>query len=115
MSHVRKNIRFFLIKLVEKLRERSPLKYGLTFYLLSLSPIYITDATTMSLCSRFKKLLKCLDECGWISSKTADTAEKGYRKFISEVNIMEEFSKFEMSDRLDEFYTNFLDNTKMKL
>ena len=69
----------------------------------------------MSLCSRFKKHLECLDECGWISSETADTVRKGYGKFISEVNIMEEISKFEMSDRLDEFYANFLDNTKMKL
>ena len=66
----------------------------------------------MSLCSKFKKLLECLDECGWISSKTADRAEIKYRKLIREANVMEEMSKFEMSDKLDKFYVNLLDNTK---
>ena len=74
-------------------------KYESTFYLSSISPIYIKNATSMSLCSKFKKLLGCLDECRWISSKTTDRSEIEYRKLISEANIMEEMSKFEMRDR----------------
>ena len=69
----------------------------------------------MFLCSRFKKFLECLDECGWISSKTADRVEIEYRKFISQADIMEEMSKFEMSEILDKFYANLFDNTKMTM
>ena len=110
----RKNVGFCLIKLVEKFREQSSLKYRLTLCLSSISPIHIKDAISMSLYSRFKKLLQCLDELGefrWISSKT----EIEYRKFISEANIREEMSEFEMSERLDKFYASLLDNTKMNL
>ena len=110
----RKNVGFCLIKLVETFREQSSLKYRLTLYLSSLSPIHIKDAISVSLYSRFKKLLQCLDELGdfrWISSKT----EIEYRKFISEANIREELSEFEMSERLDKFYASLLDNTKMNL
>lgn len=71
-------------------------------------PLYMKDGTSMSLCCRFKKLFKCSDECGWILSKTADRAEIEYRKFISEAKIMEEMSKFEMSDRLDKFYAKWI-------
>ena len=110
----RKNVGFCLIKLIETFREQSSLKYRLTLCFSSLSPIHIKDAISVSLYSRFKKLLQCLDELGefrWISSKT----EIEYRKFISEANIREEMSEFEMSERLDKFYASLLDNTKMNL
>ena len=107
----RKNVGFCLIKLVETFREQSSLKYRLTLCLSSLSPIHIKDAISVSLYSRFKKLLQYLDEFRWISSKT----EIEYRKFISEANIREEMSEFEMSERLNKFYASLLDNTKMNL
>lgn len=39
------------------------------------------NATSVPLCSRFKKLFEWLGECGSISSKTADIAEIEYIKY----------------------------------
>ena len=52
----------FLIKIVEKIQERSPLKYSLSLYLSSLSPIQITSVSDEVLGKRFDKLLEHLDE-----------------------------------------------------
>ena len=77
----------FLIKIVEKIRERSPLKCSLSLYLSSLSPIQITSVSDEVLGKRFDKLLEHLDESGWISSTMADSAQSEYRIFINEQNV----------------------------
>ena len=61
-----------MVNLIKKLRERSPLKYFLPLYLGLLSPSI--GSTYKTLVNRFKKLLECLHESGWIFSDIADQA-----------------------------------------
>ena len=82
----------FLIKIVEKIQERSPLKDSLSLYLSSLSPIQIRSVSDEVLGKRFDKLLEHLDESGWISSTMADRAQSEYRIFFKDRNVMNKMS-----------------------
>ena len=89
-----------MVKLIEKLREQSPLKYSLPLYLGSISSLIISTYKTELLVNRFKKLLKCLRESGWISSDTADQAKSEYKAFVTQA-IVTEFAIFDIySDRI---------------
>ena len=89
-----------MVKLIEKLREQSPLKYSLPLYLGSISSLIISTYKTELLVNRFKKLLKCLRESGWISSDTADQAKYEYKAFVTQA-IVTEFAIFDIySDRI---------------
>ena len=104
----------FLIKIVEKIQERSPLKYSLSLYLSSLSPKQITSVSDEVLGERFDNLLEHLDESGWISSTMADRAQSEYRIFIKDRNVMNKMSSFDIgSDRVDQLY--FIDQLYFSL
>ena len=89
-----------MVKLIEKLREQSPLKYSLPLYLGSLSSSIISTYKSELLVNRFKKLLKCLHESAWISSDTADQAKSEYKAFVTQ-EIVTKFATFDIhSDRI---------------
>ena len=72
VRNFRKEVQNFMVNLIKKLRERSPLKYFLPLYLGLLSPSI--GSTYKTLVNMFKKLLECLHESGWIFSDTAGQA-----------------------------------------
>ena len=84
VQNFRKGVRSFMVKLIEKLREQFPLKYSVPFYLGSLSPTIISTHKTELLVNRFKKLLECLHESGWISSDTADQSKSEFKAFVND-------------------------------
>ena len=106
----------FLIKIVEKIQERSPLKYSLSLYLSLLLPIQITSVSDEVLGKRFDKLREHLDESGWISSTMADRAQSEYRIFIKDRNVTNKMSLFDISsDRVDQLYFSLINNERKNL
>lgn len=104
----KQNSRDFLVKLVEKLKERSPLRYKFTLYLSSLSPTQIAAASTDFLTNQFSKLCLSLVEYRWISSTCADRAESSYKKFIKSEVVLEKMKSFTSDLRLDTLYMELL-------
>ena len=106
----------FLVKIVEKIQERSPLKYSLSLYLSSLSPIQITSVSDEVLGKGFDKVLEHLDESGWISSTMADRVQSEYRILIKDRNVMNKMSSFDISsDRVDQLYFSLINNERKNL
>ena len=102
----RKNAKTFLVELMSKLAEKSPIKCPLTLFLSSLSPIQTIAVSDKSLKKRFEKILKNLDAL-WISGKVADCAKLQYIKLLGNNKVMEQMRKFDVNkDRADEFYMN---------
>ena len=85
-----------MVKLIEKLREQSHLKYSLPVYFGLLSSSIISTHKTELLLNRFKKLLKCLHDSGWISSDTADQAKCEYKVFVNDQAIVFELTRFDI-------------------
>ena len=56
------NVKFFLKTIVEKLRERSPLKYKLTRAISSLSQTQISTLSEAIICKRFITLMELMAE-----------------------------------------------------
>ena len=76
------------------------MKYSLPLYLGSISPLIISTYKAELLVNRFKKLVKCLRESGWISSDIADQAKSEYKAFVTQA-IVTEFAIFDIySDRI---------------
>ena len=93
----RKEVRNFMVRLIEKLREQPPFKYSLPFYLESLSPSIISTYKTELHINRFKKPLECLHESGWI-----DPAKSEYKAFVYDQAIVTRLPTFDIhSDRID--------------
>ena len=59
------NVQNFLVHLVKKLKERSPLRYKLTLYISLLSPTQIAAGNPDFLTYLFSKLCLHLVECNW--------------------------------------------------
>lgn len=102
---LRQAAREFLVALVEKIKERSPLKYKLTKYISSLSPTQIANSRSNCLHALFNKLCAHFVECKLIPGELADKAERSYKEFIKSNTVKERMANFDMRvDRLDEFY-----------
>ena len=112
----RANTKAFLIKLLNKLGERCPLKYSLTLYISSLSPTEISTAPDKTLEKRFEKLLEVMLESKWLTAVSADRAKKQYSEFITNKDALKKVDEFDyVKDRLDVFYMDILsDNEDMK-
>lgn len=104
----KQNARDFLVKLIQKLRERSPLKYKFTLYISCLSPTQIAVANTDFLTNQFNRLCLALVEHRWISSTCSDRAESSYKKFIKSNVVLEKMKSFTSDIRLDTLYMELL-------
>ena len=104
----KKNARTFLVTLVEKLKERSPLRYKLTMYISSLSPFQIASASSQLMIDLFEKLCLHLVDAKWISTLCADRAETSYSTFISSTDVKQKMKAFTIDMRLDSFYMELL-------
>ena len=108
------NARNFLVRLVKKLKERSPLRYKFTLYISSLSPTQIAAGNHDFLTDLFSKLCLHLVECNWISSLCADRAETSYKSFIKSNDVKERMKAFTLDLRIDTLYMELL-NTHIEL
>ena len=94
---------------MSKLAEKSPMKYPLTLFLSSFSPMQTIALSDKSLKKRFGKILENLLDALWISSKVADCAKLQYMKLLGNNKVMEQMRKFDVNKvRADEFYIFFL-------
>ena len=107
----RQEARSFLARLLEKILERSPLKYKLTYPISSLSPVEISNKSADKLNKRFSLLLEHLIECNWLTASKAENAEKQYAALLKNKDFLAEAEKFDIhKDRVDEFWCNILDS-----
>ena len=102
------NTRNFLVHLVKKLKERSPLRYKFTLYISSLSPTQMAAGNHDFLTDLFSKLCLHLVECNWISSLCADRAETSYKSFIKSNDVKERMKAFTLDLRIDTLYMELL-------
>ena len=93
MSVQKKRRKTFLVELLSKLVEKSPIKYPLTLFLCSLSPMQIIAVSDKSLKKRFEKILENLLDASWISGKVADHARLQYIKLLGNNKVMEQMRK----------------------
>ena len=100
--------RNFLVHLVKKLKERSPLRYKFTLYISSFSPTQIAAGNHDFLTDLFSKLRLHLVECNWILSLCADGAETSYKSFIKSNDIKERMKAFTLDLRIDTLYMELL-------
>ena len=75
---------------MSKLAEKSPIKYPLTLFLSSLSPMQIIAVSDKSLQKRFRKILENLLDASWISGKVADRAKLQDIKLLDNNKVMEQ-------------------------
>ena len=113
VRHFYYNVKLFLKTIVEKLRERSPLKYNLTRAISSVSPTQISTLSEAIIRKRFNTLMELMVESKWVSSITADKAEAQYSGLVRNANFISEMKGFDMqSDRVDELYSKLLSRSK---
>ena len=107
----RLEVRSFFATLLEKLFERSPLKYKITRPISSLSPVEIASKNDDTLEKRFMKLLEILCEHGWIATAEAEKAQKQYSGLLSKKCFKDKAAKFDIyKDRVDDFWAEVLDS-----
>ena len=113
-----KNVRQLLVSLIEKLRERCPLKYGLCIAHLHshLDKCLLQKKSRKVRKIFFDKLLEIRVTKAWLSSVSADRAQSQYRKIIEDKAFLKRCSEFNMFEsRLDDFFMEVLDNTSTEL
>ena len=106
----RKDCISYLVAVVSKLKERSPLKYRIVCALSSLSPQIIYSSPNLGR-KRFEELLTCLHEQKWVNASKADTATLQYDELcrIAKTLYEKEFKEFDMyKSRLDDFMVSIL-------
>ena len=103
----KKNARKFSIHLVEKLKERSPVRYKYAHYrsCLSLNQI-VSSKDEFSI--NLSKLYLLLNEQGWITTVCADRGEVSYKLFTINADVKNQMKEFNMNERLDVFYMSRL-------
>jgi hypothetical protein len=107
----RLEVRSFFATLLEKLFERSPLKYKLTRPISSLSPLEIASKSDDTLEKRFMKLLEILCDYGWLETAEAEKAQKQYSGLLSKKCFKDKAGKFDIyQDRVDDFWAEVLDS-----
>ena len=102
------NTRNFLVHLVKKLKEKSPLRYKFTLYISSLSRTQMAAGNHDFLTDLFSKLCLHLVECNWISSLCADRAETSYKSFIKSNDVKERMKAFTLDLRINTLYMELL-------
>ena len=103
--------RSFLAAILEKIFERSPLKYKLTRPITSLSPIEISSKNQDILEQRFTKLLEILTDHEWITTAEAEKAQKQYLDLLCNKDFKAKAAKFDIhTDRVDDFWAEILDS-----
>ena len=102
------NARNFLVHLVKKLKERSPLWYKFSLYISSLSPTQIAAESYDFLTDLFSKLCLHLVECNWISSLCTMRAETSYKSLIKRNDVRERMKAFTLDLRIDTLYMELL-------
>lgn len=108
----RQNCKLFLLKMVSKLFEKSPLKYPLVRSLSVLDPWMLLQSKEVSIW-KFTTILQLLVESGHIEEKRCDDILREYGHFYDPnlVSASDSSSKFiPLSGRLDEFYIEHLSN-----
>ena len=106
-------VKLFLKTIVEKLKERSPLKYKLMRALSSLSPTQISTLSEAIICKQFNTLMELMVESKWVSSITEDKAGVQYSGLVRNTNFISEMKGFDIqSDRVDELYSKLLSRSK---
>ena len=106
-------VKVFLKTIVEKLRERSPLKYKLTRAVSSLSPTQISTLSEAIILKRFNALMELTVESKCVSSITTDQVEVQYSGFVRNTGFISEMTSLGMqSDRVDELYSKLLSRSK---
>ena len=103
--------RSLLVRLVEKLQARCPLKYPLVQGCASLDP-GIMLASDNSKVKLLDKALTGLVELNWLSGTEADQAKSQYQSLCSQRSAQETLKTFKRSDRLDAFLMNLFQNEK---
>lgn len=100
----RQDCKVFVKGTVDKIIERSPLKYPLTRAASSLSPSVICRSKKLAE-QRMGQLVQQLYDSGHIKAKSADQAKIQFTRCLTTAN----FSTFNRSaDRLDDFYTRHI-------
>ena len=106
----KQNARTFFIHLVEKLEERSPLRYKYTHFISCLSTNQIVSSKDEFLINLFSKLCLLLNEQGCITMLCGDRAEASYKLFIANADVKNQMKEFNMDERLDVFHMSRLSN-----
>ena len=106
----------YLTAMVEKLRERCPLKYRLTRLSSALSPHVILRNASVGK-QRMSELVQLLHECGKVDAVCADQAKLQYSDLcdMAETTLKAQFMDFDPYDsdqRLDTFFVKLLGNNK---
>lgn len=114
------NAQIFLIEMMKKIFEDSPLKYKLTKGISSLSPTQICSLKPEFMKKNFS-LQELLQECNHLSTADGDKSTRQYNSLIENKGFLEEAKKFSIQDdRLDGFYAQIfvfvgLENFRMVL
>ena len=95
--------RSFLVKLVEKLQQRNPMKYDLVLGSACLDPdIMLHDEVAVKL-RLISKALEVLVEHNRMTGAEADKAKSHYQSLCSRPSTQTDLKKFQQGDRLDAF------------
>ena len=103
-----------LVKIVEKLQERSPLKYMVVRNTACLSPINMVNNKEVAV-ARFAQLDEKLHRSKLISPQKADSAKDQFEDFTKSIVTInkEEFSQFKsLTMRFDKFLMSYLNGNK---
>uniref|UniRef100_A0A1I8H1V1 Dimer_Tnp_hAT domain-containing protein n=1 Tax=Macrostomum lignano TaxID=282301 RepID=A0A1I8H1V1_9PLAT len=98
----------FYCKLIEKLLEKSPLRYPIVRGASSLSPTLICSSPEVSQ-QRFRMLLTDLMECHRLSADGCDLAQRSFGTFVESPEVQRTMAAFNAaSERVDTLYWNLL-------
>ena len=98
--------RLFLVKLVEKLQQRSPMRYQLVLGSACLDPDIMLHDETSTKSRLISKALEILVECNWMTGLEADRAKTYYQSLCARPSAQSVLKNFCQADRLDEFLMN---------
>jgi hypothetical protein len=104
---LRQEAKAVIVRMIEKVIDKSPLKYSLTRSLKCFDPRRLVDSPD-DCRSRFKRVLSTAVNCNRLEARSGDLLIKEYDSYISEVvaRKRDEFKDFNIkNDRLDLFFS----------
>ena len=107
VNEFKKSAQIFIISMLTKLFERSPMTSILLKSASIFDPMILHDLSKEKILSKWKMLLKCLIDLGVLSRQRCDEATLQFNQFYSEImnKYQKDFEEFSQeSCRLDEFY-----------
>ena len=105
MQHLWNGAQALLVRVIEKLRERCPLKFKMTRSISCLSPTEISLLKPELMKTRFSSLVQFLHDDGMVASIAAEKAEKQYSQLKRRILIF--------TIRVDEFFPSIFDSATM--